>query len=1084
MAKPIARIWTKTWFRYLAFAGARTIGHLWRRLTTGWTGFLTLLIAVMAGLWLVRWLHSLKPTANPWPWWLAWLASEPVGPWQLDFFELLTLSYWAKALAVTGVIVLIIKIVRDRRHLTILPVVNNAGDDFKSMAAGLPSRLATELRLLSELYQTIDDANPRPDVASSQSLGAGLPLYATVEVGDAAESLAKLIPADTDIQIASFRFPLGRLISTIDRQFPGPRLSSSLHRVGNELILSVRFEGRHRKVNNWSLQTNIAGAATPLDLARALEVLLDQLVYRILASVEDIGSKDWQAVKSFSQGLRAYRRTLVSGRDKILNLRRAERFFIEARAYDKDYTQCSYNLGIVYRELKEDAAAKVALETAINENPGNSAAAYALALIYWQEEKYDKAALFAERALHHNLQMAEAWDLEGLATRQLMLQEEKRPRKSVVQEKDWHNKRTYYNDKFISCHEQAAALCWRHLCHSAFHGRSLDGPRKAIKKPFANLASARAIVRDLRISIGTLRQALWQIKRSEELYYELGFRLRAWSEFGWRYRLKSHYLRRSVSAYDKAVRCATRSDNRAVYHAYLAHAAAKLFANTANRYDFDTAIDAFDQATQCPSSLPAHACKELRLACRLLKDRERERLAKCFSVAPWKKGKHNRLAVPALENRLEKLEHRNSKPRDLASQENRWQSWDYAFVAMELARKLSIRKHDGDARRVAKLAIRGIRAFATSYPKEIARQRAYSFLAWACFRIEKPRYALWAARKAVESNPWDAEARLFLGDAYLALKDYDRAEEAYRTSAEINPGDGQASNSLANLHFNRGLQRRNRDERRADFAQIIGLFNNLLVSARTSEDHGRVHYWLGAFHGELMNYDKALHHLLIARSYNFRPLSTRFQLGWAYLDLEAYDEAQKCFREAIRKSRPYRKAGSPWHEGKAPGEEEPTGFLVLRVILMLALACGECKPDRRRARTLLEFVRRNRRSYLSNKQAGEFENQYRQEIDARYLDYLGWIDYRDRRFRHAVGNLKKSAAIRVSAENYYHLAQVTLDQCERYKLDRRTRLNEAREYCRKARGADFQGLFDGRIDAIETRLTKLETPSRTASKSN
>ena len=94
------------------------------------------------------------------------------------------------------------------------------------------------------------------------------------------------------------------------------------------------------------------------------------------------GSKKWEAVKWFSEGLRAYRRTLTTDMDKKIYLREAERHFFEALRLDKTFARCSYNLGIVYRDREKPIKARAAFERAIEDNTVHPDAAYALSVIH------------------------------------------------------------------------------------------------------------------------------------------------------------------------------------------------------------------------------------------------------------------------------------------------------------------------------------------------------------------------------------------------------------------------------------------------------------------------------------------------------------------------------------------------------------------------------------------------------------------------------------------------------------------------------------------------------------------------------
>ena len=73
--------------------------------------------------------------------------------------------------------------------------------------------------------------------------------------------------------------------------------------------------------------------------------------------------------------------------------------------------------------------------------------------------------------------------------------------------------------------------------------------------------------------------------------------------------------------------------------------------------------------------------------------------------------------------------------------------------------------------------------------------------------------------------------------------------------------------------------------------------------------YGYVHYWIGRFHRELLEFDQAVTHLQAAKNMGYKPLESTVYLGWAHMEVKNYDAAETSFREARSRVRTQQKQG-------------------------------------------------------------------------------------------------------------------------------------------------------------------------------
>jgi len=480
--------------------------------------------------------------------------------------------------------------------------------------------------------------------------------------------LASVVGEKSDVKLGPVSVSLRPLIAAFERSIPKQRLSSSLHRTGNHLTLLADIAGAE---GNWRVERDLTAHASAENTASVLREMAKELVYRVFTTNVPTGSKEWEAVQRFSEGLRAYRCTLTTDMDRKINLREAERHFFEALRFDKTFARCSYNLGIVYRDRNKMDNARAAFEQAIEGNPAHADAANALSLIHQETQQWQLALEFADRAIAHAPRDVRAWTIKGIVWQRVQteqmeqgeqtkqVEQSKQAEQTEQKEQKEQKEQTEQTEESkqaektkriklkneaawrssLKYRETAAALAWRDLCCAAWRARPLDAPRQSIVISFYHLARAHLELNNRRRGVRILRQAIRQ-RPTAELYFQLGKGLMAPEE------VSRADLVRGLTAYQAAVQFARRRRGRAYLHVFVAETSALLAVREAEqslRNIFvelfmpgrqsgramaarHTALQACDKALTSPFGMDKDILSKLQAVCRKLQDVHRCRV--------------------------------------------------------------------------------------------------------------------------------------------------------------------------------------------------------------------------------------------------------------------------------------------------------------------------------------------------------------------------------------------------------------------------------------------------------------------------
>ena len=374
-------------YRFLLWI-TRGLGRTFYRLKHGWFPPVFWLLVTVALIWIVDTIrHIMNPKADVW---------FQIG-YILAMYVICWLLWWAWMA---------------HKRVVIDTFMDYRGTNPVSDAQGLATLLVVKLAQLHELYQVVDEQR-----AISTATNTSQPIDATIKVDDVSDFLTGAVSAQSKLSLGPIEIPVGTLLALFGRFVQGPRIIGSLHQDYDMLILTAQRIGG-RPAYSWRVDS-MSSTENAQVVNRGLDEMIDELACRMFTDLALSGTVRWKAAQSFSDGLRVYRDCLRSSKDRLLNLKQAERKFIETLEEDEDFVLAHYNLGVVYMEMRKadesmttgeleaaenksmkngqlEAAEEAFLE-ANSHNPGSWLAYYALAACRYQRGQYDSAFRICQR---------------------------------------------------------------------------------------------------------------------------------------------------------------------------------------------------------------------------------------------------------------------------------------------------------------------------------------------------------------------------------------------------------------------------------------------------------------------------------------------------------------------------------------------------------------------------------------------------------------------------------------------------------------------------------------------------------------
>lgn len=1019
--------WFSIRFRYVALHAIRILGAVGKWLLTGWRILLIVLTATTA----LRWAHWFLTAKPPHPF-MALLSLESLirtGLWS----ALGTLVFWSYQV---------------RKRIVILAFNNLTGDEaLKATVEGIAPRLLNELRRLSELYEITDEARPTQTgdygiVKGSKDQAQG-PKLSIEDIGDA---LQGVVAADSKIKLgASVEIPIGALMSSVGRTVQGPRLTGSLHKESNGLVLIAQISGG-RISGNWKIEWSDLDDRA-LTGQEAVPAMIEQLAYRVFTTVVRIGSPRWRAVRSYSEGLRIYRHQLRSEQDRQVNLRQAEKQFIEALAEDNQFARNYYNLGIVHRDLGEPDSARVCFGKAIDSDPNLAPAYYALALdarvqlekksqeLKLQHCKPEDAFQYCKQSILLHPENAESWRLLGILYSELSVLPLKNARREKQQE-------------IVASLEIATALAWRSLCRDVGTKHQADAAAKMAVDCLTDLGYfCSAMPAYKKRSIAVFRQELHLEPTNAEAHFQIGFWFERRGDAAKTYRKKAvNSYRRAGESYSRALRI----KEQPIGWAYLTRVQAKLFSATQKQKDREACLAAGQKVLDPLSKALQDNPIFLQIAEEAFKQIEFYPVDYCLDLRPFTPEALKKYAQ--LKNTV-----RNGK---------RW-LWIRGFNYLQKGREYSWQKRSDLA---VKCFISAINCFREDYAKELEAQRLYSLLADAYLTGRQLEQALHVGRLAVELSPNESSVRAALGNIYFEMGDYDNAEREWQFCLALVPNQSKILQSLASTYLQRAFNCFDSETRRLAISKVINLFRRILDVSTIANERGLIHYWLGRFYSESLQRDQAIQHLNTAMMMRWQPVETMIYLGIAYMDASAYREAEETFAAAAAELKSKRKLGKTVSKDTAPDTISMNEALP-QIYLSWADSYAQRGVCLQRAENFVKYV-----SWpISQLPAKD------QQILLMYQSYcLGLIHLKKGELKVAIEKLEEANSLGNSDHIYWRLAQAYLERARTETNGQAELIAKARQFIADMERADINGEHKQDKDFLLKEIDSITVPNAKA----
>ena len=1003
------------WLRYLLLGGAKSASWVRRAVYCGWRRPLVWLGMVAAATWFA--VHP-GPVGEGW-----WSLGGVVG-----IFMLVALARW---------------IWDARTRLVIGNFIDYRGATPKPLP-GLSSLLQVELGRLYDLVNLVDQNRAVPDVLKGRqsvyfdedlSLDEAeedpnlfvehpLDVPAPMMVEDLTNVLDAALSVEAAMSVGPVKVPVGAIAALVGRLAQGPRLSGSVHQTEGGLVLTARTVGATR-TRIWRVDTPPATGAARQDPEEPAEALVDELAVRIFTDLAMEGSVKWQATWAYVNGLRAYRGSLRTKKDRRLSLERAKEQFIETIAEDDRFDRAYYNLGVVATELSQKDAAESAFLAAIRLNNQRWAPYYGLAQLYFANGRYKEVLPLCGRILRLGQHRAEAYHVRALSHR-----------------------RNRHVEAAMSDSKAAVASSWLGLCAAVFH-RHESGVRQLAATSLRNLATMRAYdakkrwppqefpdsedneSRPLRLRIGylaaaeELKQGILVNPSDAELHFELG---------------KIQAARRKWGAAARALEAAVEIDpDRPRFWIQLARAYAGPTSERERKACEAKAIFASERAKARPSDIVDDGFERLqKVYGRLQRSQDLDRIRELqeFEVAR-KVWTAEDPSVAELEQKLAEFDSGSL--------------WETTQVCVRLAECYLDQGDRDSASRVADHLTAKLGDLCREHPREVKDRQVYALVAEALRIAGRDTEALRYAEAAVVHDPLSTRARKALAELHTSLEHFEQATNAWRAALVCDPDGPETNLTLGETLMRHALRSAEPDRRRCMFAEAVTYLQSGLKLAELqgisrggrngvaemTDVEGKARFWLGRAYVEQDAYEQAVTHLQLCIALDYEPVLARLRLGVAYLRMGHVSDGERVLADISRVA------------GTTLSSSENGSVIV-----------GP-SGDRMSVRDVLAWARIHAAGSRIDRDAGledaikdirRVATETRKECDgdtglallAACSDWEGWARFLLNEDELAIDKLQESIRLEPTAEAYLHLAQVYAN----HALDNTVPVARAREETR------------------------------------
>lgn len=964
-----------------------------------------------------------------------------------------------------------------------------------SKTAGLATLLTLALTRLADLYH--GGAEPSPvsthaesggrygkmvlaDISSDGSSireppspGArGKMVLAGISSDGDPDFLRNAVSAESNVSVGPLNIPVGLLVGFLGRLASGPRVIGSLHRDGDLAILTAQVTGGGQHYG-WKVTRPSVDGEPPMG------EMVEELACRIYTDLAMDRTTKWRATRRFGDGLDAYRDTLRTPLNRRLNLRLAERSFLEASAEDQNFDLAYYNLGIVYRDLGKPDAAYGAFMRTIELNPDRREAYYALAANRWRRGDYAAAVALCDRVLAvapgapagdaHNLRsLALGYQLEGGDPAwSAVLEGQRRAVKGACRSLHGAYLSTREDrDRWIERARVELSTC---LVTLAFASRQAARDGRAWQRALASAEALTERAVALDPSAPQVHSSLGDVRSARGLHREAAEAFRAAAQI---------------------------APGDFVYWAHLALALAR----AGERSD---ALSAVKRALGSPYSASDDALEVVASALAALgEDSKAERVAKMKHFLgelaeevrvidggglPADRVASMSTFLSELAEQMEQLGGAGKAPREagerlvgarralrgrVAAGDWSGRAWERAQIEIVLA-YLATRDEDwleAELRLEAAIA-----ALEHEHPREIGARGLRAELSRVQLHQARNGDALASAQAAVDLDPLSPKARAALAEVRSSLGEHEAAKEALEVALLRAPEAPEGHVRLGQSILTLARCTRDRERRDELLRQATQHVRQALDLYPSDQLHQAVaaHELLGRLHVELREHDEAIARFEIARALRSHdgPAALE-QLAAAYLGNGDYPHAETVCLELIEQVG----EGDPTEVLDRPGNvEHARGELLAKAYLLRARARVEDDVELDRA---LELVRRARRYLRAAGEAGIDPQRVGgfADVEARCWANEGLALFKQGELDEALSRFEHAALLGGHPTVYAHLALVSAEKAALSpagEAERHTLLARAAAYCRRAAEADAWKEHTEEIRDVSRRVSSL-----------
>jgi len=1109
--------WYSVWFRYLAYGVARVISGI-RGILSSTIIQLVIILGLSAGFWV--WRKSFYPKENA-------SAGACIEFWR----EILQLDSLLKILVIAAALFTLWKLFQSRGRIVICDFVNftNKKDELDPVVKGLASICANEMSRLRKLLKTYEDIHPDATKGMAKA-------ELNLDVGDIGNDFEQIIGPDSSIKIGNvITVPIRALYGFFRKILHGPMLTGGVHLKGENFILTASLKVGKFK-GNWQISFE-EDETPPKSESEKLNKLTERLVCRILTDLSQGITPRWKAMHNFIEGLQFFRETLRTEEKRKLYLIKAKDAFSKAVRDDEQFVQCYYNFGYIYRKLKSDEAAKAAFREALERNPDYHQCCYQLAHIYYEyyineSDKGEKgykclkenslfdAQWFCQQAIFIRPTDPTYWNLMAVIQYyKWWNEEEKNGNKEKLYD---YKEKLNVPDEVIRSSIIGTMLAWRALCKAIIKDENIQEFKKTAQLCTRNLAVITGENKFWRSRL-YFGQAAFLDLDNNDLYFEAG-------KYFFR-RNKKSCIKKANKAFKRVFEDDADVNDPFSYWAFYMNVNAKLYEEKKEKEYLDVVKNGYIHFLDAAAEIIHNKkpCDEIikqneqlvicALSPSLLDEINKNYpkkgiISKIYDILNAKND--NGYIIDINCRKLRNKDIRNYCPKELKTRFN----WPYIFLnwiraQISIEGAILILNEVGEALEKPKQTIEklekaeiqlkhAIKRLEKCYHNELKILGLHKYLAAAYYLMgSHEEEALKVAREAARLNPYDPEVREVLGKVYFNLKDYRQAIKELQICFHLDKPEMdilQKKNILEKIgeayiaegHILRDPARRIESFNNAAkfFKECHDIIEDKSYDVDTQEYEsyietlGKTHFNLGYFYRELLRYDDAISHyqsaleMAKALKSNVDILETMLRMGWVYLEIQSFAEAEKNFKEA----------GSYQGAPSLTSTEIAIGLMFLKVERAISFDKNAPFEETVQDRTVitkesLEVMANEDRREIDQSSLNDAQKKEKtQEIEnkknrllALHHECLGRLNWKQGEMDEAAKQFEKSISFMPNPRVYLYLAEFYLREISDSRIGRKEALMaKARNACKLCRKNDLRLQYKQDVDDLEKKLEARE----------